>query len=121
MLWEKQPETRSESAACLERYAVPSPELVPLEIMDENVEEVVQWLYGGALYGGMDVVRLQHWILHVGESSDNLWQGVALITEWLANNHPPWAGYFTLMISGLIGLDKYPGVCPFMIGETWRR
>ena len=46
---------------------------------------------------------------------------VADFTEWLANRLPPWAAYWDLMKERLIALDKYPGVRPAGVGETWQQ
>ena len=40
---------------------------------------------------------------------------------WMANRHPPWEAYRALMLGLLIGLDKFPGVWPVRVGETWQR
>ena len=37
------------------------------------------------------------------------------------NGRPLWAAYRALMMGSLIGLDKYPGVWPEGVGETWWR
>ena len=40
---------------------------------------------------------------------------------WMANSRPPWADYRALMSGRLIGLDKYPGLRPVGVGDTWWR
>ena len=42
-------------------------------------------------------------------------------TEWLANEHPPWAAYRAVMACRLVALDKQPGTRPVGIGEIYRR
>ena len=60
-----------------------------------------KWKYG---------IAIEHLnqVLLYGEVSAELRNIIALLTEWLANNHPPWVSYCTLMAGHLIGLDKQP-------------
>ena len=41
--------------------------------------------------------------------------------EWLANEHPPWSAYNTIMSGRFIGLDKHPEAQLVGVGEIWRR
>ena len=67
------------------------------------------------------MVRLHYWLLRFGSASAELQKIVGEFGEWMANRRPPWAAYRVLMLVCLIILDKYPGVRPFRVGETWRR
>ena len=44
---------------------------------------------------------------------------VAIFVEWLVNQSPTWEAYHKFMSDRLISLDKQPGVCPVIIGDTW--
>ena len=46
---------------------------------------------------------------------------MARLTNWLANDHPPWAAIRALMACRLMALDKQPGTQPVGIGEIFRR
>ena len=39
----------------------------------------------------------------------------------LANTYPPWEAYMAIVEGQLIGLDKFPGVCPVRIREIFQR
>ena len=69
----------------------------------------------------MDLVSLQHWLLHFGAASRELWLIVADFVEWLGNEHPLWVDYRAMMSSRLITLNKQPGIRLVRVCETWRR
>ena len=71
--------------------------------------------------GGTDSEVLQGWLLKLGEDSTRLRTSVETFVDWLANESLPWEDYHTFMSGRLIALDKQPGVCPFGVGEMWRR
>ena len=95
--------------------------MVPVDITDNVVSEVAGRLSGGAGPGGTDLVSLQHWLLRFGAASGELRQIVVEFGEWFSNVRPPWAAYPFMMSGHLIALDKFPGIRPVGIGETWRR
>jgi hypothetical protein len=97
------------------------PEAVAIEITGDVVEKVALKLSGAAGPGGTDAVDLRNWLLRFGAESEHLRDALASITEWLANDSPPWAAYRGLMACRLIALDKSPGVRPVGIGEVYRR
>ena len=57
------------TAASLDTYLDRPPELVPVDITDDTVTEVVVQLSGGKFRGGVESVSLQHWILCFGVAS----------------------------------------------------
>ena len=77
-----------------------------MNITDDMVTEVAGRHLVGAGPGGMESVRLQHWLLQYGDSSAKLRKIIASITEWLANSHPPRAAYWALVAGFLIVMDK---------------
>ena len=95
--------------------------MVPVDIIDDVVMAVAGRLLGGAGPGGTDSVSLQHWLLRFRAASGALQMIVADFGEWLCNGRPPWAAYQAMMSGWLIALDKFPGIRPVGIGETWRR
>ena len=95
--------------------------MVPVDITDDVVTAVAGRLSGGAGPGGTASVSLQHWLLRFGAASGELRQIVAEFGEWLSNGRPPWSAYCAMMSGRLIALEKYPGIRPVGIGETWRR
>jgi hypothetical protein len=97
------------------------PEAVPLSITADTVEKVAPKLSGSAGLGGTDAVDMRSWLLRFGTQSERLRHVLATFTEWLANEHSPWAAYRALMACRLAALDKEPGVRPVGIGEIYRR
>ena len=109
------------STASLDSYLVQPTELVPFNVIKDTMMEVVGNIYGGDRMGGTDLVSLQHWILIFGAESRDMRLAVADLTEWLANQRPPWASYHALITGRLITLDKQLGSRPVKVGETWLR
>ena len=72
------------------------------------------------MYIGTDLVSLQHWLLQSGAAFVGLRYIARELGDWMANGRPPWAAYRELVSGRLIDLDKFPGVWPFRVGETWR-
>ena len=117
VLHAKHPDARPPSAASLDAYPGPPPEMVPVDITDDVVSAVTGRLSGGAGPGGTDLISLQHWLLRFGAASAELRQVVAEAGNWLSNGRPPWAAYRAMMSGRLIALDKSPGIRPVGIGE----
>ena len=70
LLHTKHPDSRPPTAASLDTYPDRPPELVPVDITDNTVPEVVVQLSGGKLRGGgVESVSLQHWLLCFGVAS----------------------------------------------------
>ena len=99
-------------------YSGCPPELVPLELTEDTITEVLWYLLGGYRPGGTDSVSLQHWLFHSGEARGEVSLIVVEFTEWIANIWPPCNAYRALMSGQLVGLDKHPGFRPLVIGET---
>ena len=68
----KQPEAHPLTAASLDSYPDRPPELFPVEITYDTVTAVAGRISGGAGPGGMDSVRLQHWLIRFGVASGEL-------------------------------------------------
>ena len=117
----KHPDARPPSAASTDMYTDQPPKRAPVDITNGTVTEVEGRLSRGAGLGGMDSVRLQHWLLRLGAASEELRLTVADFTEWLGSGKPPWSTHFALLSGRLIILDKQPGVRPFRVEETWQR
>ena len=84
-----------------------------MEIADASLEAPV--------WGGADLLILQHWLLIFGAVSGKLRLMVADFVEWLVNNRPPWAACQELMSGRLIELENKTGVRPVGVSETWHR
>ena len=67
------------------------------------------------------MVSFQHWLIRYREASLELWYIVAPITECIEKSCPPWSSYWSLKEVCLIVMDKYSGVRPVGIGDTWQR
>ena len=87
----------------------------------ESILETVRKLHGAAGPGGVDALQLQSWVIRHGTASENLRQELALWSEWLANESPPFAAYRALNAKRALALDKLPGVRPIGIGEVYMR
>ena len=120
MLCTKLPDAHTPSAASLDAYPNNPPEIVPVDITDDVVVAVAGRLTGVAGTGGTDSVSLQHWLLRFRAASSELRLIVAEFGGWICNGRPPWAAYHAMISGRLIALDKYPGIRPVGIGETWR-
>ena len=65
----KHPEAQAPTVASLDPYLDQPPELVPVDITDDAVTEVVGRLSGRAGLGRTYLVSLQHWLLRFGAAS----------------------------------------------------
>ena len=79
----------------------------------ENFGEFWTWKYRLRIYTGVD---FKIW----WEQQYNFTSFENFI-DWLSDKSPNWASYCAFMSGCLILLDKHPGVCPFRVGENWRR
>ena len=84
------------------------PKAMPLCITQDVVETVASKLSGAAGPGGTDGEELKSWLLWYGSHSQSLRDEFAIFTNWLANDHPPWAAYRAFMACRLVALDKQP-------------
>jgi hypothetical protein len=125
VLREKHPQMKVQDLAAADRSnfepydCIPQP--LPVEITVDVVETVAARLSGAAGPGGTDAVDLRNWLLRFGAESEGLGRVMAKLTEWIANERPPWAAIRALMACRLVALDKSPGVRPVGIGEIYRR
>ena len=62
VLHAKHPDARLPSAACLDAYLGPPPEMVPVDITYNVVLAVAGRLSGRAGPGGTDSISIQHWL-----------------------------------------------------------
>ena len=121
VLCTKHPYALPPTAASLDTYPDLPLELIPLEITNYTVTEVVGQLSGVSGPCGKYSVSLQHWLLHFGAVSRDLQLIVSDFPEWLGNRRTPLVANQSMMSVRLIALDKHPGVRPAGVGETWRR
>ena len=70
---------------------------------------------------GTELVTLQHCMLLFGEVISDLRHITMEFSDWMVNNHPPWAVYRTHMYISLVGLNKHPVVQHVGVGKTWKR
>ncbi len=97
------------------------PDFANSDITEDVVKVVAKRLSGSAGIRGMDSHALTHWLLSFGKASCKLHLALASVGCWISNEIPPWAAYQALMAGCLVALDKFPGIHPLGIGETWRR
>ena len=114
------PETRPPISSSLEAYRGKPPAIVPVHITDATVATAARRLFGAAGPEGVDLVRLQHWMLQFGVVSMGIRHIVGEFRDWMANSLPPWATYRLLILGRIIGLYNCPGVRRVGVGETWR-
>ena len=74
-----------------------TPDAMPLNIMATDVEKISSELSGSAGSSGVDAVDLRNWLLRFGAASEALRAELVLLANLLANEHPPWVSYRTLM------------------------
>ena len=70
---------------------------------------------------GPDAEHLKDMCMRHRVASERLREAIATLTEWMANEHMPWAACRALRACRLVALDKQPGVRPVGIGETISR
>ena len=102
-----------------EAYRGKPPAFVPVYITNKTVDLFARRLSWAERPGVTDLVSLEHWLLCFGEASSGLRKIVGEFRYWMANGRPPWAAYRELMLGHLIGLNKFPGVRPVGVVETW--
>jgi hypothetical protein len=122
----RRPASRS-SKSCLLTSRTPTvepygdvPKPVPIKITVNVVKDVASRFSEGAGPSGTCAADLQNWLLRFGAKSKSLRDSLEGLTEWLANEHPPWATYCALMACHLVALEKSLGVRPARIGEVYR-
>ncbi len=108
-----------------EQYNLDKYEYVPqplaLQITEENVKEMASNLHGSGGPTSLDSSILSDLLLRYGTSSTSFRQEMATWTEWLSNESPPWAAYRATMATRAVAFNKFPGVRPISIGESYRR
>jgi hypothetical protein len=126
VLQEKHPELQEPPSVGTEDRAFKKcpncPDIIPMTVTAEDVEKIASSLSGAAGPGGTDAVDMQNWLLQFGKESEAFCEEMAAWTNGLANTHPPWAAYRSIMMSNrLVALDKMPGTRPVGIGEVYCR
>ena len=94
---------------------------VPHASDEENIAVAGARIHGGAGPSGVDAMLLQHMLLRFGTASLNLRVELALWSEWLSNESPPWAAIRALNAKRAVALDKLPGTRPLHVGESIMR
>lgn len=97
------------------------PKMIEINIKGYDIEKVSQSLRRIAVPDEIESVMLKNWILRYGEERKYLKKSVFDLTNWIANNHPPWSTTRSLMDNRIFDLNKCPGVRPVGIREIWRR
>ena len=64
----------------------PCPELINIEVTEDNVEKVAKRLSRSAASSGIDSVSMSYWLLKFAGASTNLRRSIAKFVEWLAND-----------------------------------
>ena len=65
------------------------PDLIEVEVTDENVEQAAKKISGSAGPSGIDSISMSHWLLKFGAASGRLRKSIASMVEWLANGYHP--------------------------------
>ena len=121
VLHSKHPEQSQISHTDLPHYPT-VPELVPLQVTDEDLSSTARHLHGAAGLGGTDAHTLKHWLFHFRQQSQLLRQSLCRLTEWMANQLVPWAAIRALFSNRLLAFAKPDGgVRPIAVGQIWRR
>ena len=115
------PEQSQTTFADLPEY--PSlPELVPLQVTDEDICSTARHLHGAAGLGGTDAPTLKRWLLQFRQPSQQLRHALCHLTEWIANQLVPWGAIRALFSNRLLAFAKpNGGVRPIAVGQIWRR
>jgi hypothetical protein len=108
----KHPNAWIPEVASLPKYTI-TPDFVDVSIYEESDKKVAQQLSGSAGLGGTDGHALQHWLLRFGMASQKLRKALAEVTNWLANDFPPWPAYRALMAGQL----SHPGQMPWKLAN----
>ncbi|KAL7463292.1 hypothetical protein ACHAXS_003674 [Conticribra weissflogii] len=104
----------------LDKYDfVPQP--LDLHITENDVKLMAPQLHGSGGPTSLDSSLLTDLLLRYGISSTALRTEMANWSEWLANESPPWAAYRATMATRAVAFNKFPGVRPLSIGESYRR
>ncbi|KAL7463315.1 hypothetical protein ACHAXS_003701 [Conticribra weissflogii] len=104
----------------LDKYDfVPQP--LDLHITENDVKLMAPQLHGSGGPSSLDSHLLTDLLLRYGTSSNILRTEMAKWSEWLANDSPPWAAYRATMATRAVAFNKFPGVRPLSIGESYRR
>ena len=99
-------------------YFEDDPDVVPLDISEEDVMWVsgkISWAAGPS---GTDVMAFKSWLLRFGQELASLKEEMVAWTDWLANVSPPWVAYHAIMAARLVALDKWPVVWPVGIRKV---
>ncbi len=97
------------------------PQPLPLHITENDVKLMAPQLHGSGGPTSLDSSLLSDLLLRYGTSSTTLRTEMAAWTEWLANDSPPWAAYRATMSTRAVAFNKFPGIRPISIGESYRR
>ncbi len=97
------------------------PQPLAIQINEEDVKTMASNLHGSGGPTSLDSSLLSDLLLRYGTSSTLFRYEMAQWTEWLANDSPPWAAYRATMATRAVAFNKFPGVRPLSIGESYRR
>ncbi|KAL7463415.1 hypothetical protein ACHAXS_003796, partial [Conticribra weissflogii] len=97
------------------------PQPLSLQFTENDVKNMASNLHGSGGPTSIDSSLLSDLLLRYGTSSTLFRSEMAQWTEWLANDSPPWAAYRATMATRAVAFNKFPGVRPLSIGESYRR
>ncbi len=97
------------------------PQPLSLQFTENDVKNMASNLHGSGGPTSLDSSLLSDLLLRYGTSSTLFRDEMAQWTEWLANDSPPWAAYRATMATRAVAFNKFPGVRPLSIGESYRR
>eukprot|EP00956_Cyclotella_meneghiniana_P025811 scaffold54612_cov72-Cyclotella_meneghiniana.AAC.3 len=98
-----------------------APMTVPHTSDEENIGKAGAKMKGSAGPSGVDALLLLHLLIRFGTASERLREELALWSEWLSNESPPWAAIRALNAKRAGALDKVPGTRPLHVGEAIMR
>ena len=64
------------------------PDLIEVEMTDENVEQAAKKISESADPSGIDSISMSHWLLKFEGASARLHKSIASMVEWLVNGYP---------------------------------
>ena len=114
------PDLENPEVKCFQEYDH-TPVSVPHAFDEDTIAGIAKKLHGSAGPGGIDAELFKSLLLRHGAASAILRGEMALWTEWLANESPPWAAIRASQAKRVSPLDKQPGVRPLHVGEIYQR
>ena len=99
-------------------YFEDDPDVVPLDISEEDVMWVSGNLFGASGPSWTEVMAFQSWLLCFVQALAIIKEEMAVWTDWLSNKSPPLSAYRAIVSMRLVSLEKSQGVRTVEIREV---